>query len=566
MNTFSSRKILSLALGLVFCCSLVWGQKKSAKQPKLVVAIVVDQMRFDFLYKYESKYSENGFKRLLREGFNLKNAHHSSVPTVTAAGHASIHTGTTPSMHGIIGNSWFDRNSGTAVGNVQDTTEQIVGSRDANPQGVSPKKLKVNTISDQLRQSSNFEAKVISISMKDRGAALPGGHNPNGVYWYDWQTSPGYFVTSTYYTQKEPQWVTDFNQAGKADQYLSTSWNTLLPIDSYTESAPDNNPHERVLQGKTSPVFPYAFGDIRKVYKQLNAEYQLLLISPSGDQLLTDFAMEAIKNEGLGQDEVTDMLNLSYSVPDVAGHTFGPQSVEIEDIYLRLDLQLARLLTYLDEEVGKGDYTLLLTADHGAIPVASYLHANGFPAGVARPNAYAIALDRHLDATYGAGNWVQNFAGESVYLNRPVVTAHKLQLKDVQAESAHFLEQIDGISQAWTGHELQTYTYDKGIGDLVQNGFYQKRSGDVTLAFDPGFIQNPVPNIQVEDVQGTTHGSGYAYDTHVPLVWFGFGVPQGSSTRKVSITDIVPSLTMLLHLQMPNGVTGEPLVELPFNN
>ena len=537
------------------------GQMDQPEKPKLMVGIVVDQMRFDHLSRYQHKYGEGGFKRLMDQGFNFKNHHYNYIPTVTAAGHASIYSGATPSMHGIVGNSWYDRNSGKEVGNVSDTTTYIVGSLNENLAGVSPKNLLTTTISDQLRLASNFQSKVISISFKDRGAALPGGHTANAAYWHDWRTSPGYFVSSSFYMDELPDWVEEFNKSGLADEYLDEIWSPLHPIETYKESAADNNPYERVLRGKDGPTFPYNFKKLRKVYRELNAEYQLLWVSPKGNTFLTDFAKQAIIGESLGADAQTDLLAISYSVPDAAGHAFGPQSVEVQDIYLRLDQDIASLLDFLDQQVGAGAYTVFLTADHGVAPVASYLYDNKLPTGIISLQ-YKDSLQQHLTNKYGETSLIEHFDGENIFLDRDLIAQKGLSLPDVQEAAAQFLVELPGINTAATAHNLQHTQYSRGLRHLVQNGFYQKRSGDIIITLDPGLVMNADPSMTVSQIKGTGHGTGYAYDTHVPLLWYGWGIPQGSSARGVSITDIAPTIAMLLNLQLPNGNEGAPLNEL----
>ena len=320
-------KRISNGIFFLSCCLLFTNfsaaQATPAEPPKLVVGIVVDQMSFEQLYRYKDKYSNEGFARLLKEGYNFKNTQYNYIPTVTAAGHSSIYTGTTPSTHGIIGNSWYQRKQDSEIGNVDDPKEHIIGSSEENKTGLSPRNLLTTTISDQLRLATNFKSKVISVSLKDRGAILPGGHLANAAYWHDWQVSPGYFVSSSYYMDDVPSWVKQFNKEGRSDTYLDITWNTLLPISSYTESAPDDNPYERTLRGKDGPTFPYEFKKMREIYKELNAEYQLIWVSPYGNTLLTEFAIEAIKNEALGKDNFTDLINISYSVPDVIGHGYS---------------------------------------------------------------------------------------------------------------------------------------------------------------------------------------------------------------------------------------------------
>ncbi|MGB5360654.1 MAG: alkaline phosphatase PafA [Eudoraea sp.] len=536
--------------------------RSQTDKPKLVVGVVVDQMRFNHLYKYQERFSNGGFKRIMQEGFNYKNTNYNYVPTVTAAGHASIYTGTTPSAHGIIGNTWYQRSSKQIITNIEDNNELLIGTDAADSYGGSPRNLLTTTITDQLRMGTNFRAKVISVSLKDRGAILPGGHSANAAYWHDWKSSPGNFVSSSYYMDELPNWVTKYNKLEKSNSYLTDSWSTLYPIESYIMSAPDDNNYERAIAGKTSATFPYDYKSMRERYKEIGAEFQLIWVTPAGNSLLTDFAIEAIKNEGLGTDEITDFINISYSVPDVIGHTFGPQSVEFEDVILRLDRDIESLLKSLDATVGTGNYLLFLTSDHGSVPVASYLADNKLPAGIANIKKHEVALLSHLNSKYGTNQWIENFDGESVYLNQDLIKQKKLSLRAVQQEAADFLITLEEITGALIASDLQSQSYSYGMNQMIQNGYHSKRSGDVILIFKPGFVPNLDPRITMQNIKGTTHGSGYAYDAHVPMLWFGNSIPKGKSVRKVSVIDIAPSIAQILNISYPSGATGEPLTEL----
>jgi len=538
------------------------GWAQDSQKPKLVVGVIIDQMGFDQLYKYKDRYGETGFNRLLNEGFNFKNANVNYIPSETAPGHASIYTGTTPAYHGIIGNSWYDRELDNYVGNVMDSNEKIVGSLNDNPNGVSPINLTATTITDELRLRSKFRSKVISISIKDRAAILPGGKSANAAYWYNWDSSPGYFVSSSFYMRKVPKWVTIFNEMGKSDAYLNQTWNTLYPLDTYTASSPDDNKYEPSLGGKPSPTFPYDFKTMREKIKKSGTEYRLLWVSPAGNSLLTEFAIAAIENEELGADKHPDILNVSYSVTDVIGHTFGPQSVEMEDIYLRLDKNLGELFEALDSKIGKNNYVLFLTSDHAAIPVVSYLKENKLDGDIARITEYNQKLNSFLVTKYGKGTWIDNFDGNQVYLNKATIDEKKLLLPAIQQEVADFLMTQKGVYLALSAHDLQTQTYEEGLRKTMQNGYYPKRSGDVLLSYKSGTIINPNSRMPVEKVKGTVHGSGYSYDTHVPLLWMGSGIPNGESVRSVNPIDIAPSLAMFLNLRLPSAVQGKPLNEL----
>ncbi|MFY0603074.1 MAG: alkaline phosphatase family protein [Flavobacteriaceae bacterium] len=539
------------------------GQTKGGKKSKLIVAITIDQMRFDQLYKFQDKYSENGFKRLLNDGFVFKNAHYNYIPTVTAAGHASIHTGAAPSMHGIIGNGWFDRVLNREVENIEDSTTVIVGSgKQERIYGASPRRLLTTTISDELKLKTNLKSKVISVSVKDRAAILSGGHLADAVYWYDFKNNTPNMVSSSYYMNSLPTWVQEFNNLKLVDNYLNETWNTVHPIKAYTESIGDDNDHEITLRGKKTPTFPYVFKEIRKEYKKLNAEYRILICTPRSNTLITEFAKKTIINESLGKDDVTDMISIGYSATDVIGHTFGPDSIESEDAFIQLDLELASLLDFLDEKIGKDKYTLFLTSDHGAVPVASYLKKLRLPTGVARIKKNRSELAAFLNKKYGQQEWIQKFDSEHVYFNRNLIQSKNIILSEFQQVAASFLINQKEIKNVLTSFQLQTYQYTD-TRRLVQDGFYEKRSGDLTITFLPGIVQNRNSEILVEEIKGTTHGSGYNYDTHVPLVWFGNRIPkQEVSVRKVTITDIASTIAMLFNFQLPSGNTGSPLREL----
>ncbi|MEH6770216.1 alkaline phosphatase family protein [Maribacter arcticus] len=558
----NSFKLLSISIILLVSLSFFQTKAQDDSNPKLVVGVIIDQMRADYLYKYQERYGEDGFKRLIRNGFNYKNATVNYIPSETAPGHASIYTGTTPSYHGIIGNFWFDRETNAVEENVSDQLEKIVGSVKDNPYGVSPNKLMASTITDELKKISNFKSKVISVSIKDRGAILPGGKSADGVYWHDWESSPGYFVSSSFYMETLPNWVNKFNQQEKSDAYLNETWHTLYPIKTYTLSTPDDTTYEPSLGGKISPTFPYNFKTMREKYRDKGSEFQLLWISPKGNTLLTEFAITAIQEEKLGKDKYTDFLNISYSVPDVIGHTFGPQSVEMEDIYLRLDNEIATLLKALDTKIGKENYTLFLTADHGAMENVSFLNNHKLDAAIARTTNDARNLEAFLDTKYGKASWITAVNDNNLYLNKVTIDEQKLTLPIIQKEAADYLMTLPEVSFALTADDLQTYVYEEGIRKTIQNGYHVKRSGDVIISYSSGTIIHPNSNIDVEMVNGTVHGSGYSYDTHVPLIWIGKGIKSGESVRAVNPIDIAPSLSMFLNIPLPSASQGKPLIEL----
>ncbi|TPE45626.1 alkaline phosphatase family protein [Pontibacter mangrovi] len=521
--------------------------KPIMQRPKLVVGIVVDQMRYDYLYRYWSKYGNDGFKKLLTQGFNFKNTQYSYVPTYTGPGHASIYTGSVPALNGIIGNNWYERGQKGTVYCVEDKTVQTVGSS-SNAGEMSPANLKTTTITDELRLATNKEAKVVGVALKDRGSILPAGHLANGAYWFD--SKSGNWITSTYYTQELPQWVQAFNSKKLANEYLSQPWETLLPIEQYTESTADDMPWERPLSGEKKPVFPHDLPALR------GDSYDLIRSVPAGNTITKDFALAALRGEELGKDEVTDFLTVSFSSTDYVGHSFGPNSIEAEDIFLRLDKEMAELISTIENEVGKGEVLFFLTADHGAAHVPAFLKGQKVPAGVTSPNKIRDSVDAYLDKTYGKADWVERFINQHLYLNHQVMQSKKLETAEVQQRVANYVLRFDGVMRAVPATVLQSSNWGRGMMARVENGYNTRRSGDVVLLLEPGWLEG-----YGKEPKGTSHGSYSNYDTHVPLVWYGWNVPHGESGAEAEITDIAATIASWLYIQEPNGCVGKPLQE-----
>ncbi|MBC6608597.1 alkaline phosphatase family protein [Hymenobacter sp. BT188] len=566
------KKSLFLLLAAVLAAP-TFAQKKGKPldRPKLIVGIVVDQMRYDYLYRYWEKYGNGGFKRLLGEGFSYENTHYNYVPTYTGPGHASIYTGTTPSVHGIVGNNWYVREAGRATYVTEDKTVQSVGgTTEAGQQ--SPRHMLTSTITDELRLATNFQAKVIGISMKDRGSILPAGHSATGAYWYDGVN--GAFITSTFYQNSLPEWVAKFNSRNLPAQYLDKPWTTLLPIAQYTESTADDVPWESTFRGEAKPVFPHDLPTLSAApTAQTNTALQtagekppvaagrnldLIRSTPFGNTLSLDFAMEAIRAEQLGQRGITDFLALSFSSPDYVGHQFGPNSIEAEDTYLRLDLEIKRLLEYLDKTVGKGNALIFLSADHGAAHSPDFLRNHRIPAGSVGPRIMRDSVQRDLVRRHGAGNWVLAYDNQQIYLNRPLIAERKQNLRQFQDEVADIVLNFAGVTRAITSDDLQKSHWESGMLMYLENGFFPKRSGDVLVVLEPGWLESYAYPVN----KGTTHGSSGNYDTHVPLVFWGWHVRHGESRAPAAITDIAPTIASWLHIQEPDGCTGKPLVEV----
>ncbi|WP_205503554.1 alkaline phosphatase PafA [Rufibacter psychrotolerans] len=528
-------------------------QRKKSKaklpdKPKLVVGIVVDQMRYDYLYRFWDKYSKGGFKRLLSEGFNFRNNHYNYVPTYTGPGHASIYTGTTPAIHGIVGNDWYNRATGRNIYCAEDKTVKTVGSASRAGE-MSPVNMISTTITDELKLATNQQSKVIGLSLKDRGSILPAGHAANAAYWYD--GSNGNMITSTYYMQELPAWVQAFNNRKLPEQYLSQPWSTLLPIEQYTESAADDQPFEGTFSGEQKPVFPHNIPAYR------GKTYDLLRSIPAGNTYTKEFAVEAIKAENMGKGTVTDFLAVSFSTPDYVGHQYGPNSIEVQDTYLRLDQDLADFLKFLDNHLGKENVLLFLTADHGAAHNPNYLKQLRIPAGNTNNGIMTDSLKKHLNAKFGAAEWVSSFMNQQIYLNHAVIESKKANLVEVQEEVARFMQRFPGVLRSFTADALMKSHWERGLGMLVENGYMPYRSGDVLLTYQPGWYENYGRAI----AKGTTHGSTWAYDTHIPLLWYGWQVPAGETTVRTEIMDIAPTLAAWLRIQEPNGTMGRALLE-----
>jgi len=541
------KKLLLSLFGLFIAFSTVAQDITRVDRPKLVVGIVVDQMRYDFLTRFYDRYGEDGFKRMLREGYNFENAHYNYIPTKTAVGHASIYTGTTGSDHGIIANDWYDKYLKKMIYCVDDFNYEALGTQEINEQK-SPNRLLATTITDELRLSQNMRGKTIAAGLKDRSAVLPGGHTSNGSYWFVGKND-GKFVTSTFYMEKLPDWVNDFNDNGLVEKYMKKKWETLYPIKTYTASIADDNPYEELFIGEESPVFPH---NLKKLSKQ-NGNFDLLKESPAGNSLLVEFAKAAIKGEGLGQGKYTDFLALSFSSPDYIGHRYGPDSKEIEDTYLRLDLDIAELISYLDKKIGNGNYTLFLTADHAVAPVPSYLKSLKIPAGYFDHMLFKTYLLDLTQKYYGATDLIENISNYQVFLNRETLQKLHLDAETVSQKLADDIINYEGINKVMTAKTLQNTYFEKGILSYLQNGYNQKLSGDIMMV--------PNPSIISKRIAGTNHGSGYSYDTHVPMIFYGKGINVGRSRERVEIIDIAPTMSNLLQISFPNSYSGQVLTE-----
>lgn len=515
-------------------------------RPKLVVGIVVDQMRWDYLYRYNDRYQAGGFKRLLGEGFTCDNTHIDYLPTETGPGHSCIYTGSVPSIHGIAANNFYIQATGRNMYCAEDTTVKSVGT--TSPAGImSPRNLQASTITDELKLATNFRSKVIGIALKDRGSILPAGHTPNGSYWFDDVT--GNWITSTYYTNELPAWVQKFNGLKLPASYLAKPWTTLYPIESYAQSTPDNSPYEGMFRGEKTPTFPHdlsataanGFGSLRSL--------------PAGNTFTLDFAKAALDAEQLGKGTQTDFLAVSLSSTDYVGHQFAPNSVEAEDVYLRLDRDLASFFTYLDAKVGKGNYTVFLSADHGAAHNPAFLQDHKIPAGWFDNIAALTELNRMLEDQYKVKRAILSIDNYQVNLNNVALTAAKADVEKIKKDCLTYLAKQPGILYAVDMQKVQEASIPAELRERIINGYNLERSGAIQLILKPGYYGGRTKT-------GVSHGVSAPYDTHIPLVFMGWGIKHGALNRDTHMTDISATIAALLHIQMPSGCVGKVIPEV----
>lgn len=539
------KKLVTVLLLLPFV--LIHAQTASPSQtpprPKLVVGIVIDQMRWDFLYRFYDRYSAGGFKRLLGEGFSCENTFIPFTPTYTAPGHACVYTGSVPSLNGIVGNNWYDKYAKQVVYCTDDSSVRGVGTTSVAGE-MSPRNMFATTITDELRLGSNFRSKTIGIALKDRGAILPAGHAANAAYWFDDAT--GGWISSTYYMQALPDWMVKLNAQKLPEAYMAKSWKTLYPADTYKQSTADAKPYEGSFPGG-STSFEHRTDTLKG---SRNGAFR---VTPYGNSYTVDAARAAIEGEALGTRGVTDFLAVSFSSPDYIGHTFGPNSVEIEDTYLRLDKDLADFLVYLDGKVGKGQYLLFLTADHAVAHVPGFAEENKIPAGISSTTTIQKVLNEALQKEFGNGNYIQTIINHQVFLNNEFIQSKKLNRDAIKRSVIQTLLTQPGVEKAVDLENLPAANLPQQVHMMLVNGYNQKLSGDIQFVYRPQWFEG--------FGRGTTHGSWNPYDSHIPLLWYGWGIKQGKSYREVYMTDIAPTIASMLQIQMPNGSIGKVITE-----
>ncbi|MCW3087239.1 MAG: alkaline phosphatase family protein [Sediminibacterium sp.] len=544
--------LLVFAIATIFSVNAQKNAKNVAEEgiqrPKLVVGIVVDQMRWDYLYRFNPLFKANGgFKRMMGQGFSCDNTLIPYTPTITACGHACTYTGSVPSVHGIAGNAWWDNQLMRSVYCTEDRTVKGVGGKSDEDGQMSPRNMLTTTICDELRLATNFQSKVIGIALKDRGAILPAGHSANGAYWYEGKS--GNFITSTYYMNQLPDWVNRFNNRKLVDSLYQLGWSISLPKEIYSQySTADNKEYESKPFGRDMTGFPY---DLAKF---IGKDYSKISSTPSGNTLTVEMAKAAVLAENLGRGPVTDFLAVSFSSPDYIGHSFGPNSWEMVDDYVRLDEELGRLFAFLDATVGKNQYTAFLTADHAVSNIPGFLKENKLPGGVMDESGSMRTMNAQLKEKFGIDSTVVSMYNYQVHLNHPKIDAKKADEEQIKKWIIQYLKKNEAVTNAFATADIMTTPINKTLREMAANGFYPTRSGDIQFVLKPGYIEG--------GATGTTHGSWYPYDAHIPLLWYGWGIKKGKTNREIYMTDIAPTVAALLNIQMPSGNVGKVIEDV----
>ena len=487
------------------------GAAESVRKPRLVVAIIVDQFRYDYMTRYKAEY-KGGLARLLEHGAVFTNANYQHIPTVTAVGHSIFMSGAYPSVSGIVGNDWYDRGAGKRVTSVSDDSVKILGG--SGEGGASPNRLLVSTVGDELKAATGGKAHVIGVSMKDRAAILPAGHAADAAYWFD--SSNGSFVSSTFYLKDLPAWVKEFN-LHSMEKYKGAQWvGGKLPSDAKLSSA--------------------------------------IGASPFGNDLLEGFVERAIQAENLGKDDIPDLLTVSFSANDYVGHEFGPDSSEVHAICLATDEMLDRLFKFLDSSVGLNNVLVVLAADHGVAPTPEANAARRVPAGRMPANVVQSTVQTELAKKYGDGKWILSSSEHTLYLNLDLIREKKLTRTEVEEAVRDVVLTIPHVSRAYTRTQLMNGgVFDDRIGRRVANGFNEIRGGDVYLVLEPSWIYGAT---------GTSHGSVFNYDSHVPVVFMGPWANSGNYDENIEPNDIAPTLATILEIETPSGADGRALKEI----
>ncbi|MDR1416353.1 MAG: alkaline phosphatase family protein [Prevotellaceae bacterium] len=537
--------VLPLALVALFVVShvLAFAQKAlPGDKPKLIVQVVVGQLRSDYLLRFKNNLSNEGIKMLITEGAFCQNARYSHLLTQTAPGLATIATGAAPAQHGIPSDSWYDRAQNVMQEVCTDLRVAPVESSNDNLKK-SPRHLLASTFGDELKLIEK-KSKVIGVSLSPEEAILLSGHNSNAAYWLDEMS--GQFVSSTYYMQQLPLWVQDFNQKKFINTYLNRSWESMLPAAKYATYEEGNG---QILEGTKNLLFAAA----EPVRKSGRTSYEKLRETPYCDNLVNDFAISTIVNENMGNNGVTDMITVYFGAMRNVGNRHGALSVELEDAFYRTDQNLKHLIAFLTSHVGKKDLLMVFTSDHGVNLPQQQLASANMPNGVFDHNKALVLLRSYMNIVYGKGDWIKSFSQKQIFLNHSLIEDSNLRLSEVQERTASFVLQFSGVANAVTAHTLANAAFTDGVMRRMQNNFFQKRSGDVIVNLEPGWAETSSESLS---------SSAYSYDAHVPLAFYGWRIKRKTIATPVDITDIAPTLSLLVGASLPNATSGTAIMEV----
>ena len=520
-------------------------------KPKLIVGIIVEQMRYDQLERFRSRLGQTGIRRLLNEGTTCQNASFQYTLTQSAPGHATIATGTEPAWHGITSDSWYLPLRNEIINCTGDPNARAAGGSQEYGQH-SPVNMQSSTFADELKMASGKKAKLFGVGMKEHTAILSAGHSADAAYWFDYKT--GSWISSSWYIDSLPAWVNDFNALRYPEAFVMGKWELYRPVEDYHDCISDANKFETGFNGKNA--FPYELARINRRGNPAPA-YDLTMLreTPYGNTLTTSFAKKLIEKEKLGSDDITDFLSICYTSTDYIGRRFGPSSFEMADAIFRLDREIGDLLSYLVDSIGKMNVLVYFSASHGISEIPGILENHRIPSGYFNRDQALNLLGSYLRALYGNGEWIKGYYERQIYLNRILIEDSGISLEEVQKKAARFIVQLSGVSTAYPHSAFEINDFGEGNLKRIINNFSPQRTGDVIITFKPGWIEKTGD-------YATNHNSPYEYDSHVPLIWYGWSVDRGVVTRKVNMADIAPTLSSLLKVSFPNACTGEPLFEL----
>lgn len=516
-----------------------------APPPRLAVVVVIDQFRSDYLDRFASQFGAGGFRRFLDAGARFTGGRHAHAVTKTCPGHAVVLTGAYASVTGVVANEWWSVAERRERYCAEDAAAPLLG---AAGEGRSPRRLLAPTVGDMLREHTGGRGRVVAISGKDRSAIMLGGRLADEAWWM----VDTLFVTSTWYRPDLPEWAQKFNASGAATAWFGKTWDRLLPAAAFGALGPDDVPWERNKSGM-GRAFPHTLGagEPRPGPGYVDA----LETSPFQNELVVDFALAALRAHQLGRDEVPDLLAISLSANDRIGHAYGPASHEVMDVTVRTDRLLARLFDAIDREVGLTNVVVVLTADHGVAPVPEQVAASfGRPVGRRlAPDSIAGAARRALEARYGPGAWIAHQDGPYLYFDEELFRARGVSLVEAEGVVAAAVAAVPGVAWARPGNQLREEWAAGGDSEVIRS-FNPAESGHVMYMTLPGVVEE-------DDPAGTGHGTPWAYDQRVPLLWYGAGIRAGTWHGEATVADIAPTLARLLGVPPPAAARGRVLAE-----